>query len=69
MYQGRSEEADYTKTCIDLSFADNNLGMWIDDFYFSVECDSDMFGEAKSSAATLAAGAISATTMLAMTLF
>jgi len=69
MYQGDSETADYTKTCIDLSFADNNLGMWIDDFYFSVECDSDMFGERKSSSTSLAAGAISAAAMLAMSLY
>ena len=41
MYKENSSKVSYIKTCMDSAVADVNVGMWIDDFYMTIECDQD----------------------------
>ena len=38
MYKQDSLEVSYMKQCMTVDFAETNMGFWIDDFYFNVEC-------------------------------
>jgi len=70
MYETGQQTVDYTRMCMDTIVADANIGMWIDDNYFTIECDKDnRWGSSKSGAAALAASATAVTAMVAATLF
>ena len=71
LYQS-DNTVDYTKMCMDAMVADANVGMWMDDFYFTVECDSDnQWGSnnIRSGATSLTAAGTAALAMVASTLF
>ena len=70
MYETGDSTVTYTKTCMDTIVADANIGMWIDDFYFSIECDKDnIWGSSKSGASALAAAGTTVMALVASTLF
>ena len=41
MYDERSDSVNYIQTCMDRVVADQNIGVWIDDFYATLECSRD----------------------------
>ena len=67
MYKSGKDEVSFINTCIDYYVADSNIGMWIDDFYFTVECEQNKeFGSrsSRSSASGLATAGVAASVML-----
>ena len=41
MFTESQNSVSYTKLCIDAMVADADVGMWMDDVYYTIECDSD----------------------------
>jgi len=67
MYKSGKDEVSFINTCMDYYVADSNIGMWIDDFYFTVECEQNKeFGSrsSRSSASGLATAGVAASVML-----
>jgi hypothetical protein len=61
MYEKNGEAVYKQSQCMKTDVSEFSTGMWIDDFYFEYECQSDeeSFGRSKSGASMLAAGTAS----------
>ena len=65
MYEESDNTVSYLETCMDRVVADQNIGVWIDDFYATLECSGDN-SWTRSGAKTLAFGASVSTLLVSM---
>ena len=68
MYEENTSQVSYIKTCMDSAVADANIGMWIDNFYTTIECDRDNNWARSSAVSGVGISVASTAALLALNL-